>query len=235
MSAWHAVIAAARDGRGVLRYARPVRRAIRGARLPVVRPIVGLIYGASEALRLSASFVAKVLYREPLFRYRCVSVGQRLMLEGAIPEIHGTGRVVVGDDVSIGSPCTWDLNFSLVPEPELIIGDRVSINYRNLISAAVSVRIGDDTMIAGNVCIFDNLSHPISPSRRLAKDRLRRDEAAPVVIGRNVWIGTNALIMRGVTIGDHAIIAAGSVVTKSVPPATLVGGNPARVIREIGD
>lgn len=232
---WDGVIAAARDGRGVMKYARPARRAIRGVRLPVVRPVIGALYGATEAVRLSASFAAKLLYREPLFRYRCACVGERLALEGPIPEIHGQGRIVVGDDVTVGSPCTWDLNFTLVPEPELVIGDRVSINYRNLISAAVSVRIGDDTMIAGNVSIFDNLSHPTSPARRLAKDRLRPDEAAPVTIGRNVWIGMNSLIMRGVTIGDHAIVAAGSVVTKSVPPATLVGGNPARVIREIGD
>ena len=232
---WDGMVAAARDGRGVMKYARPARRAIRGVRLPVVRPVIGALYGATEAVRLSANFAAKVLYREPFFRYRCTAVGERLALEGPIPEIHGEGRIVVGDDVTVGSPCTWDLNFTLVPEPELVIGDRVSINYRNLICAAVSVRIGDDTMIAGNVSIFDNLSHPTSPARRLAKDRLRRDEASPVSIGRNVWIGMNSLIMRGVTIGDHAIVAAGSVVTKSVPPATLVAGNPARVIREIGD
>lgn len=232
---WQHVVDAARDGRGVLRYARPMRNALRGARLPVVRPLAALVYGANEALHLAGGFTAKVLFREPMLRYRCTEVGQRLGIEGAIPEIHGSGRIVLGDDVSVGSPCTWDLNFTLVPRPELIIGDRVSINYRNLISAAVSVRIGDDTMIAGEVSIFDNMSHPLSPSRRLAKDRLRRDEASPVVIGRNVWIGMRALILRGVTIGDNSIVAAGAVVTKSVPPNTLVGGNPARVLRELVD
>ena len=57
----------------------------------------------------------------------------------------------------------------------------------------------------------------------------------PVTIGSNVWIGANALIMRGVTIGDNSIVAAGAIVTRDVPPNMLVGGNPAKPIKDIGD
>jgi acetyltransferase-like isoleucine patch superfamily enzyme len=117
----------------------------------------------------------------------------------------------------------------------LIIGNRVSINYRNIISVAKSVRIGDDTLIAGDVAIFDNISHPISPAKRLARAPITAGDVAPVVIGRNVWIGIGSIVLRGVTIGDNSIVAAGSVVTKSVPPNTLVAGNPAVPIKEIGD
>src|SRR5882724_12509608 len=60
-------------------------------------------------------------------------------------------------------------------------------------------------------------------------------EVAPVVIGRNVWIGIRCIIMRGVTIGDNSVVAAGSIVTKSVPPNTLVAGNPATPIRQLND
>jgi acetyltransferase-like isoleucine patch superfamily enzyme len=176
-------------------------------------------------------FVAKLLWREPMFRYRCVRVGQRLNLEGAPPLIIGNGRIEVGDDVTIGSPCTWDV----ATTAELIIGDRVSLNYRGILSVARSLQIGDDTLIAGEVTIFDNTNHPVSPARRLSGGTLTANEVGPVVIGRNVWIGLRCIIMRGVTIGDNAVVAAGSVVTKSVPPNTVVAGNPAAPIRQLAD
>jgi acetyltransferase-like isoleucine patch superfamily enzyme len=225
------MIEAARQGRGVLRYARPARRALRGVRLPVVRPLIGVVYATVQAGAVMGHFLAKLLYREPVFRYRCQRVGGRLNLEGAPPLIIGTGRIEVGDDVHIGSPCTWDVG----PDAELIIGDRVSLNYRGIISVTRSVRIGDDTLIAGEVAIFDNTNHPVSAARRLAKEPLLPAEIGPIVIGRNVWIGLRCTIMRGVTIGDNAVVAAGSVVTKSVPPNTIVAGNPAAAIRTLAD
>jgi len=228
---WEDLLEAARLGRGVLRYARPVRRALREIRLPVVRPVVGTLYAVIQIWRLWWHFVANLLYREPLFRYRCTRVGRRLNLEGARPLIIGSGRIEVGDDAHIGSPSTWDVG----PNAELIIGDRVSLNYRGVVSVAKSVRIGDDTLIAGDVAIFDNTNHPVSPAQRLARVAVSPAEVAPVVIGRNVWIGIHCIIMRGVTIGDNSVVAAGSVVTKSVPPNTLVAGNPAAAIRQLTD
>jgi acetyltransferase-like isoleucine patch superfamily enzyme len=228
---WDDVVEAARQGRGVLRYARPARRALRGVRLPVVRPIVGGLYALTQTFRIVWHFLAKLLYREPLFRYRCARVGDRLNLEGAPPLIIGNGRIEIGDDVHIGSPCTWDVG----PEAELVIGDRVSLNYRGVISAARRVEIGDDTLIAGDVAIFDNTNHPLSPAQRLARAPLTPAQMSPVIIGRNVWIGIHCIVMRGVTIGDDSVVAAGSVVTKPVPPRTLVAGNPARVIRVLAD
>jgi maltose O-acetyltransferase len=97
------------------------------------------------------------------------------------------------------------------------------------------VRIGDDTLIAGNVQIYDNISHPLSPERRLRHDPFTLEESSPVVIGKNCWIGNQAIIMRGVTIGDNSIVAAGAIVTKSVPSNVLVAGNPARIIKSIED
>jgi len=197
----------------------------------VIRPVVGFVYALTQILFIIWRFAANLLYREPLFRYRCARVGQRLNLEGAPPLIIGNGRIEVGDDVRIGSPCTWDVG----PHAELVIGNRVSLNYRGALSVAKSLRIGDDTMIAGDVAIFDNTNHPLSPARRLAGRPVTGPEIAPVIIGRNVWIGIHCIIMRGVTIGDNSVVAAGSIVTKSVPPNTLVAGNPATPIRQLND
>src|SRR2546428_295819 len=111
---WEDIVAAAREDRGVLRYARPARRALRRVRLPVIRPLLGVVYGVTQLALMTSHFGAKVLYREPLFRYRCARVGKRLNLEGALPQIVGNGRIGIWDDVSIGAPCTCDVGFSVV-------------------------------------------------------------------------------------------------------------------------
>ena len=84
-------------------------------------------------------------------------------------------------------------------------------------------------MIGPNVSIITS-SHPLEPSQRRAFVI-----AKPIVIGRNVWIAAGATIVGGVSVGENSVVAAGSVVTKDVPPNTLVGGNPAKLIRSIGD
>jgi acetyltransferase-like isoleucine patch superfamily enzyme len=121
----------------------------------------------------------------------------------------------------------------------ICIGKRVFMNG-NLI-AAKSIEIGDDVMISWNVTIVDHNSHSISFSLRsedvvnwrLGKKDWTNVKIAPVKISNKVWIGLNSIILKGVTIGEGAVVGAGSVVTKDIPAWAIVAGNPARVIREI--
>ena len=89
--------------------------------------------------------------------------------------------------------------------------------------------IADDVMIGPNVNIITS-GHPVTPSQRRAFVVAR-----PIVIARNVWIAAAATILGGVTVGENSVVAAGSVVTRDIPPNTLVGGNPARAIRSIAE
>lgn len=124
----------------------------------------------------------------------------------------------------------------------LTVGDNVYIGDDSIISCMQSIAIGKLVMIAHGVQIFDNDSHPInaeererdfySLSGRLPDARPPIDNA-PVIIGERVWIGFNAAVMKDVTLGDGAVIAAMSVVTKDVPAWTLAAGNPAKVIKEL--
>lgn len=86
--------------------------------------------------------------------------------------------------------------------------------------------IGDGCQIGHNV-VFATLNHELAPERR------KITRPAPIVLGKNVWVGSNATVLPGVTIGDNAVIAAGAVVTKDVAPDTIVGGVPAKVIKRI--
>ena len=121
----------------------------------------------------------------------------------------------------------------------IFIGKRVFMNG-NLI-AAQSIHIDDDVLISWGVTIVDHNSHSISFSHRLQDVidwRLEKKDwthvkIAPVKICSKTWIGFNAIILKGVTIGEGSVVGAGSVVTKDVLPWTVVAGNPARIIREI--
>ncbi|KVD34955.1 transferase [Burkholderia sp. MSMB1459WGS] len=109
------------------------------------------------------------------------------------------------------------------------LGRNVFVNQNCTFYDLGGLEIGDDVMIGPNVSLITS-GHPVEPSRR-------RDcvVAKPIVIGRNVWIGAGATVIGGVTIGENAVVAAAAVVTRDVPPNTLVGGNPAKVIRSIAE
>ena len=127
-----------------------------------------------------------------------------------------------------------DESFSLIPPfytsggENIRVGRNVFINQNCTMYDLGGIDIADDVMIGPNVSIITS-GHPIEPSQRRAFVI-----AKPIVIERNVWIAAGAIIIGGVTVGENSVVAAGSVVTKDVPPNTFVGGHPARVIRSIG-
>jgi acetyltransferase-like isoleucine patch superfamily enzyme len=128
-----------------------------------------------------------------------------------------------------------DESFLLIPPfytaggNEISVGRNVFVNQNCTFYDLGGLDIGDDVMIGPNVSIITT-GHPLEPSQRRAVTI-----GKPIAIERNVWIAAGATVIGGVTIGENSVVAAGSVVTKDVPPKALVGGNPARVIRLIGD
>lgn len=112
---------------------------------------------------------------------------------------------------------------------DIRVGRNVFVNQNCTFYDLGGLDIGDDVMIGPNVSLITT-GHPIEPSQRRAFV-----VAKPIVIERNVWIAAGATVIGGVTVGENSVIAAGAVVTRDVPPNTLVGGNPARVIRSTDD
>jgi acetyltransferase-like isoleucine patch superfamily enzyme len=124
----------------------------------------------------------------------------------------------------------------------LLIRSNAYIGDDVLLSCADQIVIGSNALIAHGVQIFDNNTHPTNwqdremdwQSINSGKARLHPAIAsAPVHIGDHAWIGFNCIILKGVSVGQRSIVAAGSVVTSDVPPDTVVGGNPARVLRTL--
>jgi acetyltransferase-like isoleucine patch superfamily enzyme len=126
----------------------------------------------------------------------------------------------------------------------IAIGEYCYLGEASRIWSARSIRIGNRVLIAHNVTILDNLTHPISASARHEHfkeiigsghpTQISLDER-PVEIEDDTWIGCMCVVLRGVSIGQGAIVGAGSVVTEDVPAWTIVAGNPARVVRELGE
>ena len=148
------------------------------------------------------------------------------------------GSVIIGNHVSCYAGCS----FAVGKNGQCTIGDFTLLNGA-LIMVEERIEIGSHCLISWNVGIADSDFHPLEPAQRLIdaraiapffKDRPPRPKlkTAPVIISNNVWIGMNATILKGVTIGENSVVAAGSVVTKSVPPNVVVAGNPAVVVKK---
>ncbi len=126
-----------------------------------------------------------------------------------------------------------------------VVGDFTLLNGA-LVMADERIEIGSHCLISWNVGIADSDFHPLEPAQRLIdaqavapfyKDRPPRPklETRPVKICDNVWIGMNAIVLKGVTIGENSVVAAGAVVTKSVPANCVVAGNPAVVVKNFSE
>ena len=109
----------------------------------------------------------------------------------------------------------------------LFFGKNVFVNSGCCFQDQGGIYIGDNCMI-GHQVVFATLNHMLEPDRRAGM------RPGAIRLGKNVWVGSHATILAGVTVGDNAVIAAGAVVSKDVPADTVVGGVPARVIKHIG-
>jgi acetyltransferase-like isoleucine patch superfamily enzyme len=169
---------------------------------------------------------------EPLFRSQCASIGANFEMEH-IPYLHGSGTIVLGDDVTFGGMLTFIFGNRGATHPEVIIGDHTFLGHGTAFVVSSSVRVGNHCLLAGEVRISDYDGHPIDAARRRAGEPTPLDAIRPVVIGDDVWIGNNVIVLKGVHIGDRSIVGAGAVVTRDVPPDVVVAGNPARVVKQL--
>lgn len=166
--------------------------------------------------------IAADLFRGILWRKRFASCGSTLRMGRRVVIMKKNGEIHLGNRVMLHKNCklsAWGTD----GRATIKIGSRTYIGDRTEIHAGQNVTIGDGCDISWDCCIMDRDYHKLNTEKEVF---------APVTIGNHVWIGCKVTILKGVSVGDGAVIAAGSVVTRDVPPRALVGGNPARVLKE---
>ena len=150
-------------------------------------------------------------------------MGRRVTLRGR-PAVANDGTLTIGDRVRLVSTVAT-LELVTLPGGHLEIGDNVFINYGSSLVASNHVKIGNDCLIGTHVMVMDCDFHRV-------EDKAWDTTGMPIIVEDRVWLGNRSIILKGVTIGHDAVVAAGSVVTHDVPPRTVVAGVPAKVVRE---
>ena len=164
---------------------------------------------------------------------RGVECGAQLICNG-LPHVRrkGSGRILIGDGVTInatrwGNWLASGASMNLCAEDGAVLSLKAGCGVSSSqLVANVGIEVGEKTLIGAGCLICDSDMHevPLGSGNPVA--------VAPIRIGTGVFIGARCIVLKGVTIGDGAVIAAGSVVTSDVPASTVVAGNPARVVRE---
>lgn len=195
----------------------------------IALPLVGLIV----AVRLFWNFILRVFFCEPLFKACCHQYGRNVHTGSSLHSIRGFGHLVLGDNVLVDGKCAFNFAARYTNMARLEIGDNSGIGHACVMTVGKRITIGRNCRIASQVFLFDAPGHASDPVARMAGQPAADEEVSPIVIEDNVWIGSRAIIMPGVTIGRDSIVAAGAVVMNNVPAGTLVAGNPARQIRSL--
>lgn len=175
----------------------------------------GKLYDANYDEELIAE---RAVCKERYFTLNNLRPSQRTEREQLIRQLLGKA----GKNIAIESPFFCDYGYNIE------VGDNCYFNMNCVILDGAKVTFGNNVFVAPS-CGFYTAGHPLDVEQRNAG----LEYAYPITVGNNVWIGAQVCVLPGVTIGDNSVIAAGSVVNKSIPPNVLAAGNPCRVIREI--
>ena len=180
----------------------------------------------------------RYLVQQPrILKYRILSRTKNVSGKGRIFQpvlFQGSGKISIGNDVNFGyhlSPQFYT-GYTYIearnPESIISIGDKCWINNScTIVSESEGIKIGSRCLMGTNVEIYDSDFHDLHPQNRFGG----KAKVASVSIGDNVFIGSNARILKGVSIGDNSVIANSSVVVSSIPSNVIAAGNPARAIK----
>ena len=190
-------------------------------------------------MSLFARIIRKLVRTSRVCFYKCISTAKP---EGKFRSVapvlcEGKGRVSVGEGTVFGfmeDAGFWTSYEFLNPrnvDSKISIGKNCQIcNRFTAVSEGEGIEIGDNVLVGSSVTVLDSDFHEIDPSRRIDGN----PKTGKVVIGDNAWIGDRVMILKGTAIGKNSVVAAGSVVSGEFPANVVIGGVPARVIREIG-
>lgn len=214
----------------VARAARKAVRTVRELSIPAPKIVVVPVLHGVLAARSMYYFGARVFVCEPLFKAYCKEYGENFHTGTFLHWVRGSGDIILGDNVLLDGKISINFGARHSERPVFRVGNNSGINHGSAITIAKSVTIGSHCRLAGGVTIFDSPGHPTDPELRKLGHPPRTEDVKPVTIEDNVWIGRDAVICPGVTVGEGSVVSGWSVVMSDVAPYSIVAGNPARKI-----
>jgi acetyltransferase-like isoleucine patch superfamily enzyme len=209
---------------------RRIYRGVTQLSLPAPRAVVMPMRLGYEAARSVYAFGMRVFVAQPIFASYCAKVGKNLRTGEQIHWVQGQGDIILGDDVWIDGTCDITFAARFAERPTLEIGDNTCIGNGTAFAIGKRITLGKNCNISGQSAFFDSSGHPSDPVARRRHEPPPADQVRPITLGDDVWVGKGCLVFPGVRIGDCAIISAGSVVRRHVPPYAVVAGNPAQIV-----
>jgi acetyltransferase-like isoleucine patch superfamily enzyme len=169
-----------------------------------------------------------VCYRHPLFQARCASFGRGVVID-RLPFVTGHVEIHVGNHCWIGGNVSI-MSGRMMDRPMLVLQDHAELGWGVSIAVSKEVIIEEYARVSYDCRIADSDGHPREADLRARNAQVHPRDVRPVRIGKYAWVGNGSHIMKGVTIGEGAIIGANSVVISDIPPYSLALGNPAEVL-----
>jgi acetyltransferase-like isoleucine patch superfamily enzyme len=202
----------------IARAARGLRRAVVTFTLPapafVIKPILAIFLMA----RAVYYFLVRVFVCEPLFKAYCTRYGRGMRTGVYIHWVVGNGKLILGDNVLVDGKCSFTFAMRYANDPVLTIGNNTIIGHGCSFTVGRQIAVGQHCMFAGGVHVFDAPGHATDPVLRKMGAPANPGDVRPIEIQDNVWIGRNATIFPGVTVGEGSVVVMGTMVTNDVPP-----------------
>ncbi|WEM42570.1 acyltransferase [Photobacterium sp. DA100] len=208
-------------------------RQLRGSYFPCIPVVHRCMYQLHLAVKQSLHCILQKGYFTPMFISRLANRPRQLHLACGMPQVLGPLDIQIGEQCRLSGIATYCGRAWGQQKPRLIVGNNVDIGWQNTLAVGRTIRIDDNVRLASQVFLAGFPGHPIDPIARAAGQPDTEGQVGDIHLCRNAWLGTGVMVMAGVTIGEGSVIAAGSVVTKDIPPGVLAGGNPARVIKPL--
>jgi len=212
------------------RFGRNAYRRLNNFSLPVPKIISGILWNIVSPTIKSYYWGKSAFLVTPLFKGLCFKVGKNFKAGTFIPYLEGIGRIFIGENVRFDGK--QNIIFSSIKReiPEIHIGDNTGFGHNVTFDISGKLIIGRQCLIAGGVTFQDCGGHSIVPEKRAKGEAPTEKDVRDITIGDNVWIGTGAYIFPGSIIGDNCVIAANTLVSRRIPPNSLVYASPSKAV-----
>ncbi|MCW3093148.1 MAG: dapH 2 [Ferruginibacter sp.] len=192
-------------------------------------------------IQFKKKYFQKIILFYNYYCANCTAIrNKRVLLIKHAPKCNQFTKITGSGKLEIGNNCVFGYKpgghhrggyIELQPrynDARIIIGDNVLTNNNLFVCAANFISIGSDTLIGENVTIMDHEAHGVLPN-----ERRKIGEIGKVQIGKNVWVGNNVTILKNTEIGNNTIVATGAVVSGKFPSDVIIGGIPAKIIKQL--